>query len=106
MLFYSYASIISLLTISYIIIIRNYMRHWDALRNDDISPDFVAQTPVSLLIAARNEAENIGNLLTALQAQTYPPELLEIIVIDDNSGRCNGSGCNRIYGGNAAFAPT
>jgi poly-beta-1,6-N-acetyl-D-glucosamine synthase len=41
--------------------------------------------PISVIIPARNEEENIGQLLAALQEQTYPKELTEIIVIDDHS---------------------
>jgi cellulose synthase/poly-beta-1,6-N-acetylglucosamine synthase-like glycosyltransferase len=42
-------------------------------------------TFITVLVPARNEAENIAGLLDALVAQTYPPELFEIIVIDDHS---------------------
>lgn len=40
---------------------------------------------VSVLVPARNEESNIGACLTALRAQDYPRDLLEIIVIDDGS---------------------
>ncbi len=40
---------------------------------------------VSVIIAARNEEDNIANTLKSLLAQDYPPELLEIIVVDDRS---------------------
>ena len=40
---------------------------------------------VSVLIAARNEAGNIAACLKSIAAQDYPGELLEVIVIDDNS---------------------
>ena len=40
---------------------------------------------ISVIIPARNEEKNIGALLEALQGQTYPEELYEIIVIDDHS---------------------
>ena len=39
---------------------------------------------VDIIIAARNEEENIKNLLASLLDQTYPPELFEIIIVDDN----------------------
>ncbi len=42
-------------------------------------------TTISLIIPARNEEDNIGPLLKALQDQSYPKELLEIIVVDDHS---------------------
>lgn len=40
---------------------------------------------ISVIIPARNEEDNIGALLQALEQQTYPKELFEIIVIDDHS---------------------
>ena len=40
---------------------------------------------VSVIIPARNEEKNIGELLNALQLQDYPKDLLEIIVVDDHS---------------------
>ncbi len=43
------------------------------------------QTKISVIIPARNEEENIGHLLQALQKQTYPSALFEVIVIDDHS---------------------
>lgn len=46
---------------------------------------FVPSTRVSVLVAARNEAPNIGILIDSLLAQEYPRELLEIIIIDDHS---------------------
>lgn len=46
-------------------------------------PDYI--TTVSVIIPARNEEQNIGALLKALERQTYPSLLLEIIVVDDHS---------------------
>jgi hypothetical protein len=40
---------------------------------------------VSLIIAAKNEAENIPSLLSSLQNLDYPEDHFEVIVIDDNS---------------------
>jgi len=40
---------------------------------------------VSVVIAARNEEENIGNLLEDLVAQDYPADRYEIIAVDDAS---------------------
>ena len=42
-------------------------------------------TRISLIVAARNEAEKIGNLLSDLLQQDYPGELLQIILVDDHS---------------------
>ncbi|WP_233165642.1 glycosyltransferase family 2 protein [Pedobacter sp. ASV12] len=43
------------------------------------------KTMVSILIAARNEEEKIGNTLDDILAQDYDKSLMEVIVIDDHS---------------------
>lgn len=40
---------------------------------------------VSVVVSARNEEENILNLLDSLEAQTYPKDLFELIICDDRS---------------------
>ena len=42
-------------------------------------------TSVAIIIPARNEAQNISNLLDAILQQDFPKELIEIIVVDDCS---------------------
>ena len=43
------------------------------------------QVKVSVLIAARNEEENIVKLLESLYNQTFAKELFEVIIVDDHS---------------------
>ena len=40
---------------------------------------------VSVLIAARNEENNIKKLLESLYDQSFPKELFEVIIVDDHS---------------------
>lgn len=40
---------------------------------------------VSVVVTTRNESRNIGNCLDSIQAQSYPAELLEILVVDNKS---------------------
>ena len=40
---------------------------------------------VSIVMACRNEAPNLGKLLTSLINQSYPKEMYEIIIADDDS---------------------
>ena len=40
---------------------------------------------ISIIIPARNEENNIGNLLQCIEEQDYPVDLFEVIVIDDHS---------------------
>ena len=72
------------LFILYSILIIYYWLSWRSI------PEFIPapgalQTKISVIIPARNEESNIGFLLAALQQQTYPKELFEVIVIDDHS---------------------
>ena len=76
--------IIILLFVLYCILIIYYWLIWRSI------PEFVPaqnlpQTKISVIIPARNEEANIGILLAALQQQTYPKELFEVIVVDDHS---------------------
>jgi glycosyltransferase involved in cell wall biosynthesis len=41
--------------------------------------------PISIIIAARNEERNIGNLLQCLTRQNYPSDKYEMIIADDRS---------------------
>ena len=43
------------------------------------------ETSVSVIIACRNEENNISALLRDIAAQDYPSHLFEVIVVDDNS---------------------
>src|SRR5580698_10156754 len=49
------------------------------------SKEISGKTKVSILIPARNEEKNIADVLQDILQQTYPAELIQIIVIDDHS---------------------
>jgi cellulose synthase/poly-beta-1,6-N-acetylglucosamine synthase-like glycosyltransferase len=72
------------LLLSYAFLLFFYYHHWQRL------PEYSAgtaapRTPLSIVVAARNEAENLPRLMAALQAQTYPAHFFEVIVVDDFS---------------------
>ncbi len=46
---------------------------------------FTGTTMITVIVPARDEENNIGKCLTSLARQTYPKELLEIIVVNDHS---------------------
>lgn len=48
----------------------------------NLSSDF---PKVSVIVAGRNESENIERCINSLAKTDYPPELLEIILVNDNS---------------------
>jgi cellulose synthase/poly-beta-1,6-N-acetylglucosamine synthase-like glycosyltransferase len=53
-----------------------------------ISPFLAGSDPttrVSVVVACRNEQDNLPLLLESISAQNFPPALLEVIIVDDNS---------------------
>ena len=54
-------------------------------RRDDARPAAGGTTKVTVVVAARNEAGNIEPLLESLARQDYSHDLLEIIIVNDNS---------------------
>lgn len=74
----------SFLTVLYIIVVIAFIRGWHKLVYFKPKTT-VLSTKVSILVAARNEAENIAKTIEDLIAQDYDRELTEIIFIDDHS---------------------
>lgn len=62
-----------------------YFIGWKRTQDFSVDNNLKPKTKVSVLIAARNEEEHIGNCILSLLQQDYPKELYEIIVIDDHS---------------------
>ena len=61
-----------------------YYYNWLQLKTFSASSNF-SKVFVSVIVAARNEEENIGNLIAALEQQTYPKHLFEVIIVNDYS---------------------
>lgn len=74
-----------LLSLLYAVLILYYRDGWLRLPEYRADNTLTPITKVSILIPARNEEANIGPLLKDIMAQYYPPELMEVIVIDDYS---------------------
>src|SRR5688500_18039387 len=67
----------------YALLIFFYFYHW--LRTKEFTPKTESSTFISVVIAARNEEDNIASLLEALLNQSYSHEFFEVIVVDDFS---------------------
>ena len=78
-----------MLTVFYTCLMLYYRQKWLSIP-ETIAPGVTPATKVSIIIPARNEAENIGNLLQDIHQQDYPKELMEVIVIDDHSEDTTG----------------
>ncbi|MEI8046553.1 MAG: glycosyltransferase [Bacteroidota bacterium] len=68
----------------YIVLIISITIGWRKLKAFK-SADILPVTKVSVIVAVRNEALNMGTLLDNLLHQDYSPHLYEIIIVDDHS---------------------
>jgi len=76
--------ILTVLTLTYAGLIFYYRQNWLAIPLYKSSTR-LPQTTISVIIPARNEENNIGGLLNALQEQSYSKEFFDVIVVDDHS---------------------
>ncbi|PRD51456.1 glycosyl transferase [Sphingobacterium gobiense] len=72
------------MTVVYVVLVFYMLRGW--MQVPYFKPKQTSvHTSVSVLIAARNEEDNIARTLNCIVHQDYPKELLQIIVVDDHS---------------------
>lgn len=58
---------------------------WYKTKNSFVIAEKNVSTTVSIIVVARNEEQNISKCIHAALQQTYPADLLQLIVVDDNS---------------------
>ena len=75
----------AILTVYYIYLIRRYLRFWKQIPLWEIPPSFQPKTKITVIIPARNEAENIAACLKSVCQQNFPTELYEVLLVDDHS---------------------
>lgn len=74
----------SVFTFLYILLVFYLVRGWLYIKSNE-KKDTALSTSVSVLIAARDEEENIRATIESILKQDYPKELLQIIIVDDHS---------------------
>lgn len=72
------------LTLIYLLVVAGFIRGWHKLIPFKYKQT-TGTTAVSIIVAARNEADNIHRTIESLLAQDYNKALTEIIFIDDHS---------------------
>lgn len=80
------SSITAVLSLCYVYIVLVLRKGWQRLPvHHPAEAKEEVQTAVTVLIAARNEEQNIAITIEAILAQNYPKDLFELIVVDDHS---------------------
>jgi cellulose synthase/poly-beta-1,6-N-acetylglucosamine synthase-like glycosyltransferase len=76
----------TILLVAYACLIIYYRQSWLQIKSTDtLHLTDKTDTAVSVIISARNEADNITECLRSIVAQSYPAHLFETIVVDDFS---------------------
>ncbi|MGN6267897.1 MAG: glycosyltransferase [Ginsengibacter sp.] len=79
-------SITIVLFIPYVWLMLYYRKSWKAIPAFEIPENANHKLPfISIIIAARNEEENIGKCIQSIIVQSYPSDKFEIIITDDHS---------------------
>jgi len=68
----------------YVRVMESVRSGWETLASPELPPA-VPRTPVSVIVAVRNEEAHLERCLSSLVGQDYPAALREIIVVDDFS---------------------
>ncbi len=79
------SSVLVLLAFVYVGLMRTYIQGWRAIPAWELPIGYEPKNKVTIIIAARNEADNIQGCLNSIVAGSYPAKLLQIIVVDDFS---------------------
>lgn len=82
---YIWFTVSILLALVYAGIMLLYRIGWRSLPEWQVPPNWPAQTMVTILIPARNEAAHIQRCIHSIVNGNYPQHLLDIVVIDDFS---------------------
>lgn len=76
---------VAFLSFIYIILSLIFLVHWRKQKEFIIDSAFIPSTKVSVIVPARNEEESIQQCTNSILAQNYPFDLIELIVVDDQS---------------------
>ena len=76
-----------LLLLAYGVLFQFYNSWWKESPdfNTGITDGYIPAVKISVIIPARNEAENIAACINSIGQQNYPTHLFQVIMVDDNS---------------------
>jgi cellulose synthase/poly-beta-1,6-N-acetylglucosamine synthase-like glycosyltransferase len=77
--------ITAVLLLIYSILILQFTRLWRKIPLYKVSDKYEPSTAITVIVPARNEHKNIENCINHLLQQNYPRDLMQVIIIDDES---------------------
>ncbi len=85
------------LSLMYLLLCHWLLAAWRQWPSVDCPTNYVPDTFISVVIAARNEEAGILPCLHSVLTQLYPPDRFEVIVVDDHSDDNTAALLNRIH---------
>ncbi len=82
---YLLTSFLLIVTIAYVALMVFYALAWREMPESVLNADYTCKSTVSVIVPARNEAENLKILIPLLLSQQYTGPPIEIIVVNDHS---------------------
>lgn len=77
--------LLSAILIFYLMLVIALLIGWVRIRRQPMPPRTAKPPGVSVVIAFRNEASNLGNLVRDLAGSAFPADRFEIVLVDDHS---------------------
>ncbi|MBK9450720.1 MAG: glycosyltransferase [Bacteroidetes bacterium] len=78
--------------------------YWNGLKVKDRQKDSQEKLPlVSVIVPARNEAANVAACVSAILAQNYPSERMELILVNDHSEDATVANAKSVASGHSNF---
>jgi cellulose synthase/poly-beta-1,6-N-acetylglucosamine synthase-like glycosyltransferase len=77
--------ITSVFVLMYSILILQFSRLWRKIPVYHAGETYKPSTAITVIVPARNEEKNIENCISNLLQQNYPRDLMQVIIIDDDS---------------------
>ncbi len=74
-----------LLLVPYMALLFYYRHSWLQMNEFSMQGNPANKTFISVIVPARNEEKNIRACIDSIIQQTYPPDLYELIIVDDHS---------------------
>jgi len=81
----SFLIVLIVFSLLYALTILSFTYGWNKTKEQKVSETKILSNSFSIIIALRNEAENLSNLLNDLSALEYPSSNFEILLVDDES---------------------
>jgi len=100
---FSMVSVFSLILSFYCLLLVAFLIGWIRVRRQSVNVSGPIAPGISVIVAVRNEADNIVNLIANLESIMYPRDKFEVIIVNDHSTDTTFSRAKELTSGKLLF---